>query len=106
MHRQNESVGELLFKLPWWISATIGVLVFISLRWGFPILAGNDKNLQLFSNGVAPLAPLALIFFGIFAAGSFWFDKRRHRLVDEQTGLESLRNIPWKDFEFLVADSY
>ena len=106
MRRQNQSFGELLFKLPWWISATFGVLVFIGLRWGLPIWAGNDKNLHLFVSGIVPLAPLALIFFWGFAVGSFWFGKKRHRLVDEQTSLESLRDTSWKNFEFLVAEAY
>jgi restriction system protein len=47
-----------------------------------------------------------LLFFGIFAAGSFWFSRHRRRLVDGQTSLESLRNTSWKHFEFLVAEAY
>jgi restriction system protein len=47
-----------------------------------------------------------LLFFGIFAAGSFWFSRHRRRLVDGQTSLESLRNTPWKQFEFLVTEAY
>ncbi len=106
MRRQNEPLGELLFKLPWWMSAILGVLIFIGLRWGLPAWAEDDKNLRLFANGIAPLAPFALLFFGIFAVGSFWFVKKRHRLVDDQTSLESLRNTSWKDFELLVAEAY
>ena len=104
--RHYESFGELLIKLPWWVSAALGVLVFIAMRWGFPVWAGNDNSRQILAKGIVPLAPLALIIFGMFAAGSFWFAKHRRRLVDQQTSLESLRNMPWKDFEFLVAEAY
>ena len=104
--RQNESFGELLLKLPWWVSAAIGVLIFIAMRWGLPVWAGNDNVRQILAKGIAPLAPLALAIFGIFAAGSFWFGNRRRRLVDQQTSIESLRNTTWKDFEFLVAEAY
>ena len=106
MRRQNESPGEMLFKAPWWISAVIGVLAFVALRWGLPVWAGDVSTRQMFAKGIVPLAPLPLLFFGIFAAGSFWFSRHRRRLVDGQTGLESLRNTPWKQFEFLVAEAY
>ena len=88
------------------ISAALGVLIFIAMRWGLPVWAGNDNTRQILAKGIAPLAPLALVVFGIFAIGSFWFGNRRRRLVDEQTSLESLRNTTWKDFEFLVAEAY
>jgi restriction system protein len=104
--RQNESFGELLLKLPWWVSAALGVLIFIAMHWGIPVWAGNDNSQQILAKGIAPLAPLALIIFGMFAAGSFWFGSRRRRLIDKQTSLESLRNTTWKDFEFLVAEAY
>lgn len=52
------------------------------------------------------MAPLAMLFFGLFSLGSYWFGKMRGRLVDQQTGLESLRQTPWKQFEFLVAEAF
>ncbi|MEO8426252.1 MAG: restriction endonuclease, partial [Verrucomicrobiota bacterium] len=106
MLRQNESFGEILLKLPWWTSAGIGVLAFIGVRWGLPLWAGDNKTLQLIVNGIVPLAPVALVLFGIFSAASFWFGKKRRTLVDQQTSLESLRKTSWKDFELLVAEAY
>jgi restriction system protein len=84
----------------------LGILAFAALRWGAPIWAGTDNSRRIFSKGIVPLAPLPLLFFGIFAAGSFWVSRHRRRLIDSQTSLESLRNTPWKQFEFLVAESY
>src|SRR6185437_1653748 len=106
MRRQNESFGELLLKLPWWVSAVIGVFAFIAVHWGLPVWAGENRTLQLLANGIVPLAPLALVLFAIFAGASFWFGKKRRNLVDQQTSLESLRKASWKDFEFLVAEAY
>ena len=106
MRRQKESFGEILLKLPWWVSAVFGILAFVCVRWGLPAWAGNDNTRQLLAKGIVPLAPLALVIFGIFAIGSFWFGKTRRRLVDEQTSLETLRNTSWKHFEFLVAEAY
>jgi restriction system protein len=106
MSRQKESFGEILLKLPWWVSAALGILAFAGVRWGLPVWAGNDNARQILAKGIMPLAPLPLLIFGIFAFGSFWFGKRRRHLVDQQTSLESLRNTTWKDFEFLVAEAY
>ncbi len=36
MPRNCESNLELLLKLPWWVSATLGVVSFIALRWIIP----------------------------------------------------------------------
>ena len=52
------------------------------------------------------MAPLPLLFFSLIALGSFLFAKKRHRLVDEQTSLEKLRETGWKDFEYLVAEAF
>jgi restriction system protein len=106
MRRQNESFGELLLKLPWWVSVTFGIVAFAGVRWGLPIWAGQDNTRQMLARGIIPLAPLALLLFGIFAVGSFLFAMKRHRLVDAQTNLDQLRETPWKDFEYLVAEAY
>ena len=104
--RQKESPLDILLKLPWWVSATIGVLAFIGLRWGVFVWADQDKSRQMFATGVQEMSPLIVVFFGLIAIGSYWFAKSRCRLVDGQTSLESLRNTPWKQFEFLVAEAY
>ena len=106
MPRQRESNLELLLKLPWWLSGALGLISFAALRWGLPAWAGDVNARQMIARGVSPLAPLALLFFALIAIGSFLFSKKRHRLVDEQTSLEKLRETGWKDFEYLVAESF
>lgn len=106
MPRQHESFGNLLLKLPWWVSAVLGVLTFAGLRWGLPIWAGHDNARQILAKGITPLAPLALLLSGIFAVGALLFARKRHRLVDQQDSLDQIRDTPWKDFEYLVAEAY
>lgn len=106
MPRQRESNLELLLKAPWWISATLGVISFAAIRWGLPAWAGDVNARQMIAKGISPLAPLPLLFFALIAVGSFLFAKKRHRLVDEQTSLEKLRETGWKDFEYLVAEAF
>ena len=106
MSRRNESVGEMLVKSPWWISAVLGVLAFAGLRWGVHAYFGDNKMAQPIVAVASNYAPFVALIFGVLASLSFWFGKRRQALVDQQTSLESLRGVPWKDFEFLVAEAY
>jgi restriction system protein len=106
MSRRKERFGDLLMMAPWWVSAGLGVLAYVGLRWILPTLAGRDKLIQAFVTGLSPLAPFAAFFFGIIAVASALFGAKRRRLVDEQQSLETLRATSWKDFEYLVAEAY
>jgi restriction system protein len=106
MSRRNESFGEMLLKSPWWISAGLGVLAFAGLHWGVHAYFGDNKMAQAIVTVATNCAPFVALIFGALAGLSFWFGKRRQALVDQQTSLESLRAVPWKDFEFLVAEAY
>jgi restriction system protein len=106
MRRRNKSFADSLLIAPWWFSLVLGLLSFVGIHWGLPIWAGEDNTRQIICKAVVPLAPLALFFFGAFAFASYLFNQRNRRLVDEQTGLESLRNTSWKDFEYMVAEAY
>ena len=106
MPRHRESKLELLLKMPWWISGSLGVICFAAIRWGLPAWAGDVNARQMIVKGVSPLAPMPLLFFALIAIGSFLFSKKCCRLVDEQTSLEKLRETGWKDFEYLVAEAF
>ena len=83
MGRKSESPIEILVKLPWWVSAAIRGGVFILLRLGFPIWAGDNPGRKAFVSDFGGIAPVALFAFGILAAISFWFGRQRGSLVDE-----------------------
>lgn len=106
MPRQKESPLEIMLKLPWWVSAAIGVLAFIALRWIIPAKIDQNPSLHSFAVVLPRLAFLPLGLFALTAIGSLLFAKKRRRLVDEQSSLESLRQASWKDFEVLVAEAY
>lgn len=91
MPRNRESNLELLLKLPWWVSAVLGVASFIALRYIIPAKLDHNQALHPFAVALPKLAFLPLVLFALIAAGSFWFSRHRRRLVDVQTSLESLR---------------
>ncbi|MGO8931180.1 MAG: restriction endonuclease [Limisphaerales bacterium] len=106
MSQRNEKFGDLLLMAPWWVSAGLGVLAYVGLRWILPAFAGQDKLVQAVFAGLPTLAPFAALVFGIMAVASALFGAKRRRLVDEQRSLDTLRATPWKDFEYLVAEAY
>ena len=106
MPRDRESNLELLLKLPWWVSAVIGGVLFIVMVWIIPASLAHNQALQPFAVSLPKLACLPLGFFILLAVASFFFAKKRRRLVDEQASLEKLRETDWKDFEYLVAEVF
>jgi restriction system protein len=106
MSRPKESFGEFLLKSPWWVSMVLGVFAYAGLRWGLRAWWGDNKVFQPFETVATNFAPVVALIFGVMAGLSFWLGKRRGRLVDQQTSLESLRAVSWKDFELLVAEAY
>jgi len=106
MRKRKEKFSDLLLMAPWWVSAGLGVLAYVGLRWILPAFAGQDKLVQAFVTGLSPLAPFAALVFGIIAVASALFGAKRRRLVDEQQSLDTLRATSWKDFEYLVAEAY
>jgi restriction system protein len=106
MRRRNEPLSDFLLKWPWWVSVALGLLVFSALRWGIPIWSGDNRTRQVIAKEIVPFAHFAMVIFGMFAIGSYWFGIKRRRLVDTQNSLEKLRETPWKDFEYLVAEVY
>ena len=84
----------------------LGVFAFAGLRWGLRAWWGDNKVFQPFETVAANFAPILALIFWVMAGLSFWLAERRRALVDQQISLESLRAVPWKDFEFLVAEAY
>lgn len=88
------------------MSACLGVLAFVGLRWILPAFAGQDKLVQAVFASLSTYAPFVALLLGMFAVASAFFGAKRRRLVDEQQSLETLSATSWKDFEYLVAEAY
>lgn len=95
-----------LALLPWWVCVIVAGIVYVVVRWLFPTLAGSRPVVgplaRAFANQAWWLAAVFLlpVPFALFNA------RRRRRLVDRQLNLDSLRALPWRDFELLVGEAY
>jgi restriction system protein len=106
MARRKQSTAELLVLAPWWLSVVFAVLAFVLMRWAFPAIAGGNTFLNSLALVVTGLAPYAAAFFGLLAVLSAVFSKWRATMLDSQKDRESISNLSWKEFEWLVGEAY
>jgi restriction system protein len=111
--RRKESGLDVIASLPWQAGIVIGLLAFCGIRYGIgayfssaggPLLSGLGE--QASGGMFAPLAWLALVVCWVAAGVSFARSHQRKRLLDTQTGLDSLRAMTWREFEMLVGEAF
>jgi len=91
MAKRKESVLKDLILAPWWVSLVLAVIAYVALSSAKPL---------------APVALLVCFLFIGFACISALRAWGNRRMLDHQTGLNSLRELPWKRFEDLLGEAY
>lgn len=99
--------------MPWPVGIVLGIVAYVAIRHGIgwflsanggPLLAGVGNAM---AGGIyAPLAWMALAICWLGALGSFIGGRKRRRLLDTQTGLDSLCAMSWREFEMLVGEAF
>lgn len=101
-----DGLHDLFMHAPAWICLPVAALAYLGVKFGLPILAGSNiflKALAQSSELFASMACLVVIATGITAALKKW---ERRRLYDHQTGIASIRDLSWSDFELLIGEAY
>jgi restriction system protein len=103
--RRDRGILNELVKFPWWVSAGLAGLAYIFLI----IFAGALPDRPLF-NPLAPLmkklAPFVAFVLLVVAVVSAYFQFRKGRLLERQTGLGSVGELSWRQFESLVSEAF
>jgi restriction system protein len=92
MPRRKSSLADDLVLVPYWVSLILALFAFVVLR-ALPL-------------PWSAFAPLALLFFLATAALSALRSIKTARMLEGQTSLASLRQLPWKRFEDLLGEAY
>lgn len=104
--RRNESILDLLVELPWWASVLFAGAVYVALLYVLPGLFASNPYLVGIGIGMRQIAgPLAALCL-LMAPISFFRSRHRRRLLDQQSGLDSIRAMSWRDFEKLCGEAY
>jgi restriction system protein len=93
MARRKTSVVDDLVLLPWWVSAGLALAAFLVLSAALP------RSLV----GFAPMIPVFLMLIAGISALRAW---KTARMLEGQTGIESIRKLTWKRFEDLLGEAY
>ncbi len=113
MAKRKEGGFELLASMRWPVPLALGIIGYLGVRYGIGWLFGASQNIyiaglarQLSSDAFAPFAWLVLGFCWVAALASYIGAKGRRRLLETQTGLDSLRALTWRQFELLVGEAF
>jgi len=115
---QRTSVVDELFELlsaaPAWLGPIIALVTFATCRWAIPfaLSATSSGNLtgrtlsQVWSGLAVQFAPfVGGVVLLIWAAAEIrkWTNRRR---LNQQTGIESISRLSWKEFEALLCEAF
>jgi restriction system protein len=95
MPRRKNSWAEELILAPWWVSAGLALLAYMILP--------NVLPPAVVDGGLVGLITLALLAISAISALR---SLRTKSLLGAQTGLNSLRDLPSKRFEDVIAEAY
>ena len=109
MPRKNEGLLFELCSLPWWVSAAIAAIAFVGIAYVFPSTSIESPLwaalISLQGKAMYFAIPIAMIFL-LPTVLSFAERTRKKRLSDRQLDLVSIRELPWRQFEELVAEVF
>ena len=111
MGRGRNDTLDHLAALPWPVSLVLGVIGFAVIQYGAPVwFAGHGG---VFGQAFATNTRVFSIFAWIVLAGctfasvaSYLGARRRRRLLDTRTDLDSIAALGWRDFERLVGEAF
>lgn len=113
MGRRRESGLDAIASMPWPFGLVLGIAAWLGIQYGIAWwFSRSDGALaqamaqQFGSGALAPLAWVALALCWIAAFASWLGSRRRGRLLDAQSGLESFAAMGWREFEQLVGEAF
>lgn len=104
--KRNDSILDLLVELPWWVSVLVAGAVYAALRHWLPGYPIANPYLAMMAKALESQAGFLSLILLVPAPLSMLRAFRRRRLLDQQTSLESIRVMSWRDFELLCGEAY
>lgn len=113
MARRKHGLFDSIASMPWPAGIALGVIGYIAIRYGVGWYLSSRGGAALAAVGNAAnggaFGPIARAWLGICwvaAFCSFVVRRQRGRLLETQTGLDSLRTMSWRQFEMLVGEAF
>jgi restriction system protein len=113
MAKRKQGGLDTVASMPWPAGIVLGLIGYIAIRHGVGWFLSSTSNPYLSGMGklaatgaYAPLAWMLLIGCWIAAIASFVGQRSRRQLLDSQTGIESIRQMSWRQFEQLTGEAF
>ncbi len=106
MPRKNTSFADLLLQAPWWVSVVTAAITYFVMGRLLPSIETENQIINMVFKALAVPAPLFALFIVLIAPFSFFNSRRKARQLDTQKSIETIRQLHWRNFEELVAESY
>ena len=106
MPKKKTDPLSLLTLLPWWANLLLAPLAYVFLSRLVPAVLEDNPFAPVFAPVFGFLSIAIAAIFILAAAVSYFAALRKRRLLDRQTGLDSIRTLSWREFEELVAEAY
>lgn len=107
--RKDDDLLGVLFLVyrerPWWVPLIVSAIVYLLMRLGTLVSLASTPQNPLDQLGTL-FAPYAAVLVLLPALPAAWHKWRRRELVDRQRGLDTLREMTWREFETLVGEAY
>lgn len=113
MARRKQGLFDSIASMPWPVGIALGIIGYFAIRYGIGWYLSSRGGTALAAVGNAAssgaFGPIAWAWLGICSVAalcSFIARRQRGRLLEAQTGLDSLRAMSWKQFEMLVGEAF
>ena len=106
MAKRDDGLVELIALLPWWVNLLLAPLAYVLVSEVAPAALRDGLLSPAFAQFFTLLGMFLAGLFVLGAGFSFFNVKRKQRLLERQTGLDSIRALGWREFEELVAEAY
>ena len=104
--RKDENILSILSMLPWWVSLATAAIVYIGLKFILPNINFGNPYLQPMALAISNVAGYLSCIFLIGVPLSLINRAHRRKLLDNQTSIQSIRDMSWQDFELLVGEVF
>jgi restriction system protein len=105
MRRGADRAARQFIALPWWVILVASPVAYVAIAHGLPLVLKGPLG-TAFAGAARILGVFTAAGIAVFAALAALHQRRAQRLFDQQTGLESIRRLTWRDFERVVAEAY
>jgi restriction system protein len=104
--RKREHLLRELATLPWWVSVIFAVVVYLGLRYVFPMVVKGGLLAPTFGKVAVAAAPWLGLLFLLPIPFSLINTYGRRRVLDTQRDLSTIRTLSWEDFERMVGEVF